>query len=139
VTTLFLGAGRSAVYGLLVLALVASCNSTHSSAPSRSVESEPPVIAIELTRPASTAIEQGAVATFPAGTYHRAAYEDKRGDYFEAPDKILVDDVAVYAYEGGIYLPRGKTAAPHWYIIKPNGQRSMGRFKSPPSYRVIEH
>jgi hypothetical protein len=84
----------------------------------------------------ATASEQGATTTFPAGTY-KPAYEDDHGYYFEASKKVLVDDVAVYAFDGGVYVPRGQTAPTHWYVIRPNGRRTMGRFKTSPVYNLV--
>ena len=78
----------------------------------------------------------GAVTTFPTGKY-RPVYEDDRGYYFEAPRKVIVDDVATYAFDGGVYVLRGQTAPAHWYVIRPNGRRTMGRFKQEPTYKVL--
>jgi hypothetical protein len=78
----------------------------------------------------------GATTTFPVGKY-RPVYEDQHGYYFEAPSKVIVDDIGVYGFEGGIYIPRGKTAPTHWYMIRPNGRRTMGHFKTAPLYKVI--
>ena len=91
--------------------------------------------AIELITPASVS-EEGATTTFPAGKY-RPMYEDDGGYYFEAPSKVLVDDIGVYGYEGGVYIRRGENAPTEWYLIRPNGRRSMGKFKTPPTYKKL--
>ena len=82
--------------------------------------------------------DQGATTTFPPGKYH-PAFEDDGGYYYEAPKKVLIDDVAVYAFDGGVYVVRGEKAPTRWYVIRPNGRRSMGRFKSPPPYEILKH
>ena len=99
------------------------------------ITSEVPA-SIELTAPAFVS-DQGATTTFPPGKY-KPVFEDERGYYYEAPKKVLMDDVAVYAFDGGVYVVRGETAPTHWYVIRPNGRRSMGRFKSPPPYVGIK-
>jgi hypothetical protein len=91
---------------------------------------------IELTAPAIVS-DQGATTTFPPGKY-KPAFEDEHGYYYEAPKKVLIDDVAVYAFEGGVYVERGHTAPTRWYVIRPNGRRTMGRFKTPPSYEIVK-
>jgi hypothetical protein len=123
------------VNGLAVALLISGCSSLHKQSSFRAVTSHPPLSAIELTKPA-TVTEEGATTTFPAGKY-RAMYEDDGGYYFEAPSKVIVDDVGVYGFDGGVYIQRGKTAPTGWYVIRPNGRRSMGRFKTAPMYKVI--
>lgn len=91
--------------------------------------------AIELLKPA-TVTDQGATTTFPAGKY-KPVYEDERGFYFEAPRKVMIDDIGVYGFDGGVYIERGKSTPTHWYVIRPNGRRTMGRFKTPPAYKAI--
>ncbi|PYI88879.1 MAG: hypothetical protein DMF03_09230 [Verrucomicrobia bacterium] len=82
-----------------------------------------------------TVIDQSATDTFPAGKY-RPLYEDRGGYYFEAPAKVLVDDVAVFAYEGGLYIARGATEPTGWYVNRPSG-KTMGRFKKIPPYKLV--
>jgi len=115
--------------------LITGCSSLHKQSSFRAVASHPSIAAIELVKPASVS-EEGATTTFPAGKY-RPMYEDDHGYYFEAPRKVIVDDVAVYAFDGGVYIQRGKTAPTEWYVIRPNGRRSMGRFKTAPIYKII--
>jgi hypothetical protein len=107
----------------------------HSGSSFREISSTPPASAIELKKPAVVS-EEGATTKFPVGKY-RPVYEDEGGYYFEAPEKVLVDDVAVYAFDGGLYVQRGKTAPSHWYVIRPNGRRTSGRFKEMPSYKLV--
>ena len=115
-------------------ALVLSACASRQSA-MRPISSEPPA-SIELKAPAIVS-DQGATTKFPPGKY-KPAFEDERGYYYEAPKKVLVDDVAVYAFDGGVYIVRGETAPSRWYVIRPNGRRTMGKFKSLPSYEVVK-
>jgi hypothetical protein len=82
-----------------------------------------------------TVRDQTATDTFPAGKY-RPLYEDRRGYYFEAPAKVIVDDVAVFAHEGGLYVARGATEPTRWYVSRQSG-RTMGRFKKIPPYTLV--
>lgn len=99
------------------------------------ISSEAPA-SIELTAPAIVT-DQGATTTFPPGKY-KPAFEDERGYYYEAPKKVLFDDVAVYSFDGGVYVERGHTAPTRWYVIRPNGRRTMGHFKTAPSYEIVK-
>ena len=119
---------------LFVVLLAVSCSSLRQGSSFGPISSKPPASAILLTAPA-TVRDQTATDTFPAGKY-RPRYEDRGGYYFEAPTKILVDDVAVFAYEGGIYVEKGATAPTRWYVIRPSGRR-MGRFKKSPPYTLV--
>jgi len=123
------------VKALAVAALITGCSSLHKQSSFRAIASHPPVAAIELIKPA-TVSEEGATTTFPPGKY-RPMYEDDHGYYFEAPRKVIVDDVGVYGFDGGVYIQRGKTAPTEWYLIRPNGRRSMERFKTEPMYKII--
>ena len=127
---------RWIIINALTIGLVTTgCSSLHKQSSFRAVASQPPASAIELIKPA-TVTEEGAITTFPAGKY-RPMYEDDHGYYFEAPSKVIVDDVGVYGFDGGVYIQRGKTAPSEWYLIRPNGRRSMGRFKTAPLYKVV--
>jgi len=119
-----------------ILMLLAGCNTTGHASHPRAITSTPPIKAIELTVPA-TVSEEGATTTFPVGKY-KPVYEDDHGFYFEAPGKVLVDDIATYAFDGGVYVERGRTEPTHWYIIRPNGRRSSGKFRTIPTYKVIQ-
>src|SRR5438445_4925101 len=108
---------------LLVALLGASCSSLRQDSSLRPISSKPPESAIVLSAPV-TVRDQTATDTFPAGKY-RPLYEDRGGYYFEAPAKVVVDDVAVFAYEGGLYVVRGATEPTRWYISRQGG-RTMG-------------
>ena len=125
--------GKIAVI-LLVALLGAGCSSLRQHSSLRPISSKPPESAIVLNAPV-TVRDQSATDTFPAGEY-RPRYEDRGGYYFEAPAKVVVDDVAVFAYEGGLYAARGATEPTGWYVNHPNG-KTMGRFKKVPSYTLV--
>ena len=93
--------------------LFAGCNSFNHGKSFRAIESTPPIKAIELEAPASVSGDEGATMTFPVGKY-KPAYEDDRGFYFEAPRKVLKDDIATYAFDGGVIVERGHTEPTHW-------------------------
>jgi len=119
---------------VLVVLLGAGCGSLRQHSSLRPISSKPPASAIVLSAPV-TVIDQSATDTFPAGKY-RPLYEDRGGYYFEAPAKVLVDDVAVFAYEGGLYIARGATEPTGWYVNRPSG-KTMGRFKKIPPYKLV--
>jgi hypothetical protein len=119
---------------ILVVLLGVGCSSLQQDSSPRSISSKPPESAIVLTAPV-TVRDQTATDTFPAGKY-RPLYEDRGGYYFEAPAKVLVDDVAVFAYDGGLYVARGAAAPTRWYVSRPNG-KTMGRFKKIPPHTLV--
>jgi hypothetical protein len=119
---------------LLVVLLGVGCSSLWQDSSLRPISSKPPESAIVLSGPV-TIRDQSATDTFPPGEY-RPRYEDRGGYYFEAPAKVVVDDVAVFAYEGGLYVARGATEPTGWYVNRPNG-KTTGRFKKIPSYTLV--
>ena len=119
---------------LFVVLLEVSCSSLRQDSSFGPISSKPPASAIILTAPVTVG-DQTATDTFPAGKY-RPLYEDRGGYYFEAPSKVLVDDVAVFAYDGGVYVARGATEPTHWYVSRPSG-KTMGRFKKIPPHRLV--
>ena len=125
----------SAIIVAAVALVATGCASANRHSTFRAIKSEPPAAAIELVAPAIVS-EEGATTTFPVGKY-KPAYEDDGGYYFEAPRKVLVDDVATYAFNGGVYVARGETAPSRWYLIRPNGRRTMGKFKTPPASTMV--
>jgi hypothetical protein len=119
---------------LFFLLLEASCSSLRQDSSFGPISFKPPASAIILTAPV-TVSDQTATDTFPAGKY-RPRYQDRGGYYFEAPEKVLVDDVVVFAYEGGIYVKNGVTEPTRWYVIRPSGKK-MGHFKKIPAYTLV--
>jgi|SRR5689334_14478141 hypothetical protein len=119
---------------LFVVLLEVSCSSLRQDSSFGPISSKPPASAIILTAPVTVG-DQTATDTFPAGKY-RPRYQDRGGYFFEAPTKVLVDDVAVFAYEGGIYVEKGATEPTRWYVIRPSG-RKMGHFKKIPAYTLV--
>ena len=107
------------IWGIVAM-FTAGCSHFGSGSSPHEISSTPPASAIVLKEPAVVSAE-GATTKFPA----------------EAPEKVLVDDVAVYAFDGGLYVERGKTAPTHWWIVRPNGRRTMGHFKTLPSYKLV--
>jgi hypothetical protein len=118
---------------IAVVSLVAGCSNLGSSSP-RPIAAKAPASAIVLKAPA-TVNESGSTMTFPAGEY-RMVREDRGGYYFQAPQKVIVDDVAVYAYEGGLYVARNAAEPAHWYINR-SGKTKIGRFKKIPPHKLI--
>ena len=104
------------------------------SSPPKPISSKPPESAIVLSEPV-TVNDKGATNVFPAGKY-RPLYEDRGGYYFEAPTKVLVNDVASFGYDGGVYVARGATEPTQWYVISPSGKK-MGLFKKTPQHTLI--
>ena len=131
-------ANKMARFSLTIALLgiwVLTCGCAGRKSAMRPISSDAPA-SIELTAPAMIT-DQGATTTFPPGIY-KPAFEDERGYFYEAPKKVLMDDVAVYAFDGGVYVMRGETAPTRWYVIRPNGRRTTGKFKTPPSYKVVK-
>ena len=88
-----------------------------------------------LTAPA-TVNQDANVITFPEGDYHLAD-TDRSGYYFKAPQKVTIDEVAVFAYDGGLYVSRGSSEPIRWYIIR-NGKMGIGRFKKVPAHKLVQ-
>jgi hypothetical protein len=126
---------RAAIAIATVCLFASGCSSLHSGSSFGEVKSKPPASVIELKAPAIVT-EEGATTTFPVGKY-KPAYEDEHGYYYEAPSKVMVDDIGVYGFEGGLYLSRDKNTVNGWYLIRPNGRRSTGHFKTLPHYKLI--
>ena len=127
--TLYLGAGAITV----ALITLAACGTVRPS--SDSALSKPPAQTVVLAAPA-TVTENGNLITFPAGEYHLAD-TDRGVYYFKAPQKITVDEVAVFAYDGGLYVSRGSIEPTRWYVIR-NGKMTGGRFKKVPAHKLVQ-
>ena len=129
---------RNGVKAIAVVAalFVAGCSSLQQlkSSPPKPISSKPPESAIVLTAPV-TVNEKDATNVFPPGKY-LPLYEDKGGYYFQAPGKVLVNDVASYGYDGGLYVARGATEPIEWYVMGASG-KTMGRFKTVPPHKLI--
>jgi hypothetical protein len=127
---------RKVLFAVTALSVVvAGCSSLRSNQSLRPISSKPPESAIVLSAPAVVS-ESGTITTFPTGEY-RPVSEDRGAYYFQAPTKVLVDDVAVFAHEGGLYVARGHVEPIGWYVIGENGEKKMGRFKKMPQYKRI--
>ena len=101
----------------------------------RPISSKPPESAIVLSAPV-TIREIVTTATFPAGEYH-PLYEDDGGYYYQAPTKVVANDIFSYMYDGGLYVERGTNEPTKWYVIGQNGQKTLGRFKTIPPHQLI--
>jgi hypothetical protein len=113
---------------LVAAVLLAGCTSV------RPLSSTPPAPVITLTTPATV---RGifSKATFPAGEY-KATLEDNGGYYYQAPGKIVANDILVWMYDGGLYVKRGTEVPDQYYLIKENGQTTIGRFGTLPTYEL---
>jgi hypothetical protein len=130
-----IGMGNTRAIVMVVGLLGAGCSSLQlKSSPPKPIASKPPESAIVLSEPV-TVNDKGAANVFPAGKY-RPLYEDRGGYYFEAPAKVLVNDVASFGYDGGLYVVRGATEPTQWYVISPGGKK-MGRFKKIPQHTLV--
>src|SRR5450631_1604235 len=78
----------------------------------RPISSKPPESAIMLTAPV-TIREFVTTVTFPAGEY-RPLYEDDGGYFFQAPAKVVANDIFSYMYDGGLYVERGTNEPTKW-------------------------
>jgi len=127
---------RTKAAAVLVFLLTSGCSNLQlkSSSP-RPISSKPPESAIVLSAPITVTDTDGATNTFPAGKY-QPLYEDKGGFYFQAPSKVIVNDVAVFGYDGGLYVARGATEPTEWYFTGPSGKK-MGQFKKIPPHTFI--
>lgn len=125
-------------FGILIAGLSLALNGCSSiglgSAP-HPVSTKPPLSAIVLSA-AATVNSENATVTFPAGEY-RPESEDKGGYYFRAPSKVLVDEIAVYGHDGGLYVARGSTEPRRWYVVGRGDKLTTGRFKVLPRYKVL--
>jgi len=66
----------------------------------------------------------------PAGEY-RPLYEDDQVYYYQAPSKVVVNDLTSLLYDGGIYVQRGSTTPAGWYYICADGTQQSGTFSTP--------
>ena len=56
----------------------------------------------------------------PAGEYH-PLYEDDQAYYYQAPSKVVVNDLSSALFDGGIYVLRGTTAPRGWWHLHRSG------------------
>jgi len=67
----------------------------------------------------------------PAGEY-RPVYEDDQCYYYQAPSKVVVNDLGSLLFDGGMYVMRGDTTPSGWYYIDADGAQNSGKFDTPP-------
>lgn len=106
----------------------------------RPISSKPPVAKIVLAAPFSVSAWAGLLppvrygVILPAGEYH-PLYEDAQFYYYQAPSKVVVNDLVSLLYDGGMYVQRGSTAPLGWYYVSEDGTQVSGAFKTPPPAR----
>jgi hypothetical protein len=106
----------------------------------RPISSKPPVAKIVLSAPFSVSAWSGILppvkygVILPAGEYH-PLYEDDQFYYYQAPSKVVVNDLVSLMFDGGIYVQRGSTAPGGWYYVDQDGSQVSGAFSTPPSVR----
>jgi hypothetical protein len=103
----------------------------------RPLSSKPPVPRIVLSSPFTYSEWHGVLpptkfsVILPAGEY-RPLYEDDQFYYYQAPSKVVVNDLSSSLLDGGMYVPRGATAPRGWYFVMVDGSQQLGEFKTPP-------
>jgi hypothetical protein len=100
------------------------------------ITSTPPVPSIVLRAPYNARGVAGLLppipfhVILPAGEY-RPLYEDDQVYYYQAPSKVVVNDLTSLLYDGGIYVQRGSTKPTGWYYICEDGSQQSGTFSTP--------
>jgi hypothetical protein len=115
------------------LAVVTGCLLTGCGATMRPISSTPPVPAIVLR---SSYDARGVAGLLPPVPFHvilpsgeyRPLYEDDQSYYYQAPTKLVVNDLTSLLYDGGIYVQRGTTRPTGWYYICDDGTQQWGKF-----------
>jgi hypothetical protein len=124
---LFLVAASFAVLGL------SGCASM------RPISSTPPLPKIVLKSAHDERAFQGILppipfhVLLPPGEYH-PLYEDDNAYYYQAPSKVVVNDLGSSLYDGGIYVSRGANTPTGWYYVSEDENGSAinsGLFKTP--------
>jgi len=106
----------------------------------RPISSPPPRARIVLTAPFTSSGWSGLLppikysVILPAGEY-RPLYEDDQYYYYQAPSKVVVNDLTSLMFDGGIYVARGTTTPRGWYYVDQDGAQNLGRFNAPPPTR----
>ncbi len=112
--------------GLLTLA---GCATMHP------ITSTPPVPKIVLSAPYDSRAFAGVLppvpfhVVLPPGEY-RPLYEDDQSYYYQAPSKVVVNDLVSSLYDGGIYVQRGTTTPTGWYYSCDDGSIKWGTFST---------
>ncbi len=123
---------QSPAAGLTLFAL-AGC----AGASMRPLSSRPPVAKIVLAAPYDAPAWAGVLppvkyhVILPPGVY-RPLYEDDNAYYYQAPSKLVVNDLVSSLYDGGMYVERGATAPRGWYYVDEDGTLTSGAFRTPP-------
>jgi hypothetical protein len=119
--------------GLAICALAAGC----ATASMRPISSKPPLAKMTLSSPYTATSWSGILppiktdVILPAGEY-RPLYEDADYYYYQAPSKVVVNDLTSLMFDGGVYVARGATIPSGWYYVGQDGSQVFGQFKTPP-------
>jgi hypothetical protein len=123
-----------------VLAGAAVCALAGCAATMRPISSKPPLAKMTLSASYTATSWTGLLPPIktdiilPAGEY-RPLYEDADYYYYQAPSKVVVNDLTSLLFDGGIYLARGTTIPRGWYYVDQDGSQVFGQFKTPPPVR----
>jgi hypothetical protein len=123
---------------ILVLVALAGC------ATMRPLSSKPPVPKLVLGAPFDVRAWAGLApplpyhVILPPGEY-RPLYEDDQSYYYQAPTKVVVNDLGSSLWDGGIYIQHGTTTPTGWYYqavdSDGNAEWHSATFKTPPPTR----
>jgi len=125
---------------LVVVASLAIFTLAGCAATLRPISSKPPVAKIVLSSPFSTSGWSGYLppvkydVILPAGEYS-PLYEDDQFYYYQAPSKVVVNDLVSLMFDGGIYVQRGSIKPLGWYYVDQDGTQTSGAFNTPPPTR----
>ena len=125
---------------LLLLATSLAIFTIAGCATLRPISSPPPRARIVLAAPFTSSGWSGLLppikysVILPAGEY-RPLYEDDQYYYYQAPSKVVVNDLSSLMFDGGIYVARGTTTPRGWYYVDQDGAQNFGRFSAPPPTR----
>ena len=101
------------------------------------LSSRPPVAKLTLAAPFKSSGWSGYMppirysVILPAGVY-QPLYEDSQAYYYQAPSKVVVNDLVSLLYDGGMYIMRGETQPQGWYYIDEDGTQTSRPFKTAP-------
>jgi hypothetical protein len=124
----------------LAMMTLAVCAFAGCAATMRPISSKPPLARMILAQPFTATGWVGILpptkfdVILPAGEY-RPLYEDADYYYYQAPSKVVVNDLTSLMFDGGIYLARGTTTPRGWYYVDQDGSQVFGQFKTPPPIR----
>lgn len=119
----------------LAIFILAGCAATM-----RPISSKPPVAKIVFSAPFTISAWSGILppikyrVILPAGEYH-PLYENDQFYYYQAPSKVVVNDLTSLLFDGGVYVQRGSVNPLGWYYVDQDGTQTSGMFSTPPPSR----